>query len=272
MPYTKSQPKEMIPVLDKPALQYVVEEAAASGIRDILIITARTKRAVEDHFDMNGSRENSLVPEEQSPAMSDLHELMRKVRIHYTRQQGPHGLGDAIACAEGFVGREPFAVLLGDDLTMNPPCTQVVLDAYRHVGGVVVGLQEVPPEDIGRYGMAVGKEIEPGVLRLTDFVEKPRPEEVRSSLAAIGRYVLSPEIFEVLRSTEPGKNGEIQLTDAIKSMISSGNVHGVVYRGVRYDVGDVAGWLKATLAMASGRAEYRHVLQEVMSQSDAKVH
>lgn len=230
LPYANSQPKEMIPVLDKPALQYVVEEAAASGIRDILIVTARTKRAVEDHFDVNGSREDSLPPEGQSPAMRDLHELMRKVRIHYTRQRGPHGLGDAIACAEGFVGREPFAVLLGDDLTMNPPCTQVVLDAYRHVGGVVVGLQEVPHDDIGRYGMAVGKEIEPGIMRLTDFVEKPSPEEVRSNLAAIGRYVLSAEIFDMLRSTKPGKNGEIQLTDAIRSLVPSGNVHGVVYR------------------------------------------
>ncbi len=262
LPYTKAQPKEMIPVVDKPAIQYVVEEAAASGIRDILIVTGRGKRAIEDHFDANVELENHLAREGKSNALRELADLMSRVRIFYARQPSPRGLGDAIAHAESFVGREPFAVLLGDDLTSDPPCTRVLLDVHRRLRGTVVALQEVSAQEIGRYGMAVGEEVEPGILRLTDLVEKPSPPEVRSNLATIGRYVLAPSIFESLRSTKPDKRGEVQLTDAIRALTASEEVFGVRYRGIRHDVGNVAGWLRATMAIASMRPELRDIVGE----------
>lgn len=265
LPYTKAQPKEMIPVVDKPAIQYVVEEAVDSGIRDILIVTGRGKRAIEDHFDANVELESHLAKGGRTDALDSLTELMAKARIHYVRQPIPRGLGDAIAHAESFVHGEPFAVLLGDDLTMDPPCMGVLLEAHRRLGGTVIALQEVSKEEITRYGMAVGEEVEPGVLRLTDLVEKPTPKEVRSNLATIGRYVFAPSLFDRLRTTKPGKGGEVQLTDAIRAQLDSQAVYGVVYRGRRYDVGDKAGWLLATIELAMQREEFRDAIRKAFS-------
>lgn len=257
LPYTKAQPKEMIPIVDKPAIQFVVEEAVASGLREILIVTGRAKRAIEDHFDANVELDEHLSRSGQAAALADLKALMSAARIMYVRQPIPRGLGDAVLRAADFVGDEPFALLLGDDITIDPPCAEVLRTAHERLGGSVVALQEVPRERIGRYGMAVGKEVEPGVVRLQDLVEKPSPSEVRSNLATIGRYILSPGIFPRLRDTAAGKGGEIQLTDAIRSLLAKEDVYGVLYRGRRYDVGEKPGWLVANFELAMDRKELR---------------
>lgn len=265
LPYTKAQPKEMIPILDKPAIQYVVEEAAGSGVREILIVTGRAKRAIEDHFDANVELENHLAKAGKLEALEHLKALMDKVRIMYVRQPVPRGLGDAVLHAESFVHGEPFAVLLGDDITMDPPCLQGLMDLHRKHGGSVLAVQEVPREEIHRYGMVVGKEVEPGLIRVTDVVEKPDPSEARSNLATIGRYILSPDIFEALRKTVPGKAGELQLTDGIRTLLAKEDVYAARYRGVRFDVGDLAGWFRATVAMGLKREDLRGRVADLLS-------
>src|SRR5437870_10187787 len=219
LPYTKAMPKEMIPIVDKPAIQFVVEEAVASGMREILIVTGRSKRAIEDHFDANLELDEYLAKSSRPGALEDLEALMRAARIMYVRQSSPRGLGDSVLSAADFVADESFGVLLGDDVTVDPPCAGVLRAVHEKLGRSVIALQQVPRDQIGRYGMAVGKEVEPGIIRLDDMIEKPTPAQVRSTLATIGRYVLTPEIFAHLRATEPGKGGEIQLTDGIRSLI-----------------------------------------------------
>jgi len=264
LPYTKAQPKEMIPIVDKPAIQFVVEEAVASGMREILIVTGRGKRAIEDHFDANAELDDHLAKSGRHTALKDLKALMTAARIMYVRQASPLGLGDAVLQAANFVADEPFGVLLGDDITVDPPCAGVLRAAHERLGGSVIALQEVPRDRIMRYGMAVGKEVEPGVIRLQDLVEKPSRSEVRSSLATIGRYILTPEIFPRLRETEPGKGGEIQLTDGIRALMEKEDVYGVLYRGRRYDVGDKVGWLGANLELAMEREDLRAGLKEYL--------
>ncbi len=262
LPYTKAQPKEMIPVVDKPAIQYVVEEAVASGLRDILIITGRGKRAIEDHFDANIELEGHLARAGQEGALQALRRLMEQARIMYVRQPEPRGLGDALRYAEPFVGGEPFAVLLGDDIMDGPPpCMQLLLKAHRRLGGSVLAMQEVGRDEIGKYGMIVGREVQPGVVRVEELIEKPHPEEVRSTLATMGRYILTPGLFECLREAKPGRGGEVQLSDAISCLLASEEVHGVLYPGRRYDVGDKAGWLLATLELAMKREDLRKALE-----------
>lgn len=261
LPYTKAQPKEMIPVVDKPAIQLVVEEAVASGMREILIVTGRGKRAIEDHFDANVELDNHLAKSGQPAALEELKALMAAARIMYVRQPIPRGLGDAVLRAADFVGDESFAVLLGDDITVDPPCAGVLRKAHGRLGGSVIALQEVPGDRIARYGMAVGSEVEPGVIRIRDLVEKPSPAQVRSHLATIGRYILSPDVFPRLRETEAGKGGEIQLTDAIRSLLGKEDVYGILYGGRRYDVGDKFGWLTANLELAMERDELRSGLR-----------
>ena len=254
----------MIPLVDKPAIQFVVEEAVASGMREILIVTGRTKRAIEDHFDTNVELDNHLEKSGRPTALEDLKALMSAARIMYVRQPSPLGLGDAVLRAAPFVGDEPFGVLLGDDITVDPPCSAVLKAAHERLGGSAIALQQVPRDQIGRYGMAVGKEVEPGIIRLEDMIEKPTPAQVRSTLATIGRYVLTSEIFARLRATEPGKGGEVQLTDGIRSLIKKEDVFGVLYRGRRFDVGDKVGWLGANLELAMEREDLRDGLKEVL--------
>jgi UTP--glucose-1-phosphate uridylyltransferase len=264
LPYTKAQPKEMIPIVDKPAIQFVVEEAVASGMREILIVTGRGKRAIEDHFDANVELDNHLAKAGTPAALEELKDLMSAARIMYVRQPVPRGLGDAVLRAADFVGEESFAVLLGDDITVDPPCAGVLREAHERLGGSVIALQEVPRDRIGRYGMAVGKELEPGVIRLQDLVEKPSPSQARSSLATIGRYILSPGIFPCLRETEAGKGGEIQLTDAMRALLAKEDVFGVLYAGRRYDVGDKLGWLLANIELALEREDLRAGLRDFL--------
>ena len=260
LPHTKAQPKEMLPVVDKPVIQYVVEEAVECGLRDILIVTGRGKRAIEDHFDKNIELENHLAGSDRLGSLQQLKQLMEKARIMYVRQPSPRGLGDAVVQAESYVADADFAVLLGDDITMNPPCMDALIHAHKRIGGSILALQEVPRNEAGRYGMVVGKEIDDGVMRIEDIVEKPTSNQVRSNLATIGRYILTPGIFTLLRRTPLGVGGELQLTDGIRGLLAHEDVYGVRYSGRRYDVGDKIGWLCANLELALARDDLQKEL------------
>jgi UTP--glucose-1-phosphate uridylyltransferase len=259
LPATKATPKEMLPVVDKPAIQYVVEEAVGAGLTDLLVVTGRNKNTLENHFDRNLELEAALEAKGDTDRLLRVREAGVDADIHYTRQGDPRGLGHAVLCAARHVGDEPFAVLLGDDLidARDPLLTQM-LDVRERHGGSVVALMEVPREQVSMYGCAAAEPTgEDGVVRVTDLVEKPDADEAPSNLAIIGRYVLSAAVFEVLRKTEPGRGGEIQLTDALRVMAGSsdGPVHGVVFRGRRYDTGDRLDYLKTVVQLAAERAD-----------------
>jgi UTP--glucose-1-phosphate uridylyltransferase len=258
LPATKATPKEMLPVVDKPASQYVVEEAVASGLDDILMITGRGKRALEDHFDRNYELEETLSAKGDDTRLSLVQEPTDLATVHYVRQGEPKGLGHAVLCAAQHVGNEPFAVLLGDDLIdVRDPLLKRMVEVQQQLGGSVIALIEVEPSQIQLYGCAaVEKTDEDDVVRVTDMVEKPK-ENAPSNLAMIGRYVIAPEVFDVLRETAPGAGGEIQLTDALRVLArrdgDGGPVHGVLFRGRRYDTGDRADYLKAVIRLAAER-------------------
>ena len=254
LPATKASPKEMLPVGDKPAIQYVVEEAAAAGLTDVLMITGRSKRALEDHFDRVVELEDALAAKGDLERLALVREATDLATVHYVRQGDPRGRGHAVLAAAEHVGRQAFAVLLGDDLIdpRDPLLTRMV-EVQAREGGSVVALMEVPPDTISMYGCAA---VEPGggdVVRVTGLVEKPPADEAPSNLAIIGRYVLSPTVFDVLRETPPGRGGEIQLTDAISGLLATEPVHGVVFRGRRYDTGDRLDYLKAVVRLAAER-------------------
>ena len=254
LPATKASPKEMLPVVDKPAIQYVVEEAAAAGLTDVLMITGRSKRALEDHFDRVVELEDALAAKGDLERLALVRKATDLAKVHYVRQGDPRGLGHAVLAAAEHVGRQAFAVLLGDDLIdpRDPLLTRMV-EVQAREGGSVVALMEVPPDTISMYGCAA---VEPGggdVVRVTGLVEKPAADEAPSNLAIIGRYVLSPTVFDVLRETPPGRGGEIQLTDAISGLLATEPVHGVVFRGRRYDTGDRLDYLKAVVRLAAER-------------------
>jgi UTP--glucose-1-phosphate uridylyltransferase len=269
LPATKATPKEMLPVVDKPAIQYVVEEAVRAGLGDVLMVTGRNKMPLEDHFDRNYELEDKL---EGDAARIDLLERVREptdlATVHYVRQKDPRGLGHAVLCAAQHVGNEPFAVLLGDDLIdERDPVLTTMIDVHKRYGGSVLLLLEVPREQIRLYGAAVAEPTdERDVVRVRGTIEKPSAEEAPSNLAVIGRYVLAPEIFAVLRETAPGRGGEIQLTDAINTLCSrddrGGPVHGVVFRGRRYDTGDKGDYLRAIVQLAADRADLGPAFRE----------
>ena len=253
LPATKASPKEMLPVVDRPAIQYVVEEAAAAGLRDVLMITGRGKRALEDHFDRVVELELALEAKGDTERLALVQAATAVAAVHYVRQGDPRGLGHAVLAAAQHVGDEPFAVLLGDDL-IDPrdPLLREMIAVQQREGGSVVALMEVPHSSISMYGCAA-VEGSGDTVRITGLVEKPPVDEAPSDLAVIGRYVLSPTVFEVLRRTPPGRGGEIQLTDALATLITSEPVHGVVFRGRRYDTGDRLDYLKAVVQLASER-------------------
>ena len=258
LPATKATPKEMLPVVDKPAIQYVVEEAVAAGLDDILMITGRNKRALEDHFDRNYELEEILHAKGDATRLSLVQQATDLAAMHFVRQGEPRGLGHAVLCAARHVGDEPFAVLLGDDLIdARDPLLPRMIEVQRRLGGSVIALIEVEPSQIQLYGCAaIEKTDDDDVVRVTDLVEKPKTD-APSNLAVIGRYVISPEVFEVLRGTAPGAGGEIQLTDALRVLASrdtgGGPVHGVLFRGRRYDTGDRADYLRAVVRLAVER-------------------
>ena len=257
LPATKSTPKEMLPLIDKPLVQYVVEEAVASGIEQILFVTGRSKRAIEDHFDISFELESLLYEKGKDAELSQVREIADMINIFYVRQKQALGLGHAILCAKEFVGSEPFAVLLGDDIIdAEKPCLGQLLDVYRKYRGPVLALEQVPMENISSYGCVRANTISDRVFEVVDMVEKPKREEAPSDLAIIGRYILTPDILPILERQEPGKGGEIQLTDAIRKLAQDEAIYGCRFEGVRHDCGDKLGFLKATVDMALKRKEF----------------
>jgi UTP--glucose-1-phosphate uridylyltransferase len=257
LPATKAQPKEMLPIVDKPCIQYIIEEAIDSGIEDILIITGRNKRAIEDHFDRAVELELTLKAQGKYDLLGLVQELSR-VTIHYVRQKEPKGLGHAVLCAKHFVGDEPFAVLLGDDIMdAEVPVLKQLMDVYEDCGGSVLGVQEVPREKVSSYGVVKPVPVKDHLWRAEDLVEKPSLAEAPSRLAVLGRYIITPEIFEILEKTEPGRGGEIQLTDALKKLAERQPVYAYEFEGRRYDSGDKQGFLEATVDFALKRPELR---------------
>ncbi|MBD0734454.1 UTP--glucose-1-phosphate uridylyltransferase GalU [Streptomyces sp. CBMA29] len=259
LPATKATPKEMLPVVDKPAIQYVVEEAVSAQLSDVLMITGRNKRALEDHFDRNYELEEALTRKGDESRLARVRESSGLATMHYVRQGDPKGLGHAVLCAEPHVGDQPFAVLLGDDLIdpRDPLLARMVEVQERH-GGSVVALMRVDPSQIHLYGSAaIVPTSDDDVVRVTDLVEKPHPDQAPSSFAVIGRYVLDAAVFDVLKKTEPGRGGEIQLTDALRELShrddTGGPVHGVVFTGRRYDTGDRGDYLRAIVRLACER-------------------
>ena len=255
LPATKASPKEMLPVVDKPAIQYVVEEAVRAGLTDVLMVTGRNKKPMIDHFDRNVELELALEAKGDTDRLAQVRHASELAAVHYVRQGDPKGLGHAVLAAAQHVGDEPFAVLLGDDLIDDRDhLLEQMIEVQAREGGSVIALMEVPEESVSLYGCAA-VEGDGDVVRITDLVEKPPVEEAPSNLAIIGRYVLSPGIFDILRTTEPGRGGEIQVTDAIKTQIASEPVHGVVFRGRRYDTGDRLDYLKAIVQLAAERED-----------------
>jgi UTP--glucose-1-phosphate uridylyltransferase len=251
LPISKAVPKEMLPVVDRPVIQYVVEEAVASGITDILLIISRGKRAIEEHFIANPELEADLEAKGKTEPLEELRKLQSLARIHFVFQPKMGGLGDAIRCAREHVNGEPFAVLLGDALVSAAdgakPVLRQLMDVHEKHGGSVVALEEVPQEKVSRYGIMGGTEVESGVIRADKFVEKPKPEEAPSRLAVSARYLLSPSIFDELEKTKPGKGGELQLTDAMASLMQREPLFGVQYKGRRHDIGNKLDFVKANL-------------------------
>jgi UTP--glucose-1-phosphate uridylyltransferase len=268
LPVAKAVPKEMLPIVDKPVIQYVVEEAAASGITDIIIVISRTKRAIEDLFAPNEALEAELESKGKTEALDELRRLRALPRIRYVLQPRMGGLGDAVLCAREAVGDEPFAVLLGDALVSADegakPVTRQLMDAHERHGGSVVALEEVPLEKVGRYGIVGGTAIEGAVIRADRIVEKPKPEEAPSRLAVSARYVFSPAIFEELARTPAGKGGELQLTDAMTSLMAREPLFGVRYAGRRHDIGNKLDFVKANIWWGLRRAEMRDELRRYL--------
>ena len=251
LPATKAQPKEMLPIVDKPTIQYIIEEAVASGIEEILIITGRNKKSIEDHFD----RSVELEMELEKAGKEEMFEMIKKISdmadIHYIRQKAPRGLGHAIYCAKSFVGDEPFAVMLGDDVVDSKvPCLKQLMDCFNEYQTTILGVQEVNANDVNKYGIVDGIYIEDRVYKVKELVETPSLEEAPSNVAILGRYIITPQIFEILENTKPGKGNEIQLTDALQTLISNEAMYAYIFEGKRYDVGDKLGFLEATVEFA----------------------
>jgi UTP--glucose-1-phosphate uridylyltransferase len=268
LPATKSQPKEMLPVVDKPAIQYVVEHAVGAGIRDLLIITGRGKRTIEDHFDRSFELEARLEQAGKYEELKQVREISEMASLHYIRQKEPQGLGAAVAMAENHVNREPFAVLLGDDIIPSGDLLTQMLAVYERYGRSVIAVMEVPRSDISLYGSIEPEMVEENLARVLRIVEKPAPEDAPSTLAAIGYYVLTPEIFDAIRETQPDKGGEIQLTDAINLLAQQQTVYAYVFEGVRYDIGKKLDYLRATVEIAIDRddigPEFRGILADLV--------
>ena len=248
LPATKAQPKEMLPVYDKPTIQYVIEESVNSGVDDILIVTGKGKRSIEDHFDRSFELEHHLKTKGKEDFLKEISYISELADIHFIRQKKQKGLGDAIYCAKKHVGDDPFVVMLGDTITKDTvPCTKQLIDIYEKYGKSVIALEEVPDEKVERYGIIGGEEIEPNIYQIDKLVEKPPLRVAPSNLAIMGRYVLTPDIFDCIENVEPGYGGEIQLTDALSKL---DEIYGQVFKGQSYDIGNRIDWLKTSLKFA----------------------
>jgi len=258
LPATKALPKEMLPIVDKPTMQYIIEEAIASGIEEILIITGRNKKSIEDHFDKSVELELELENKHKDDLLKQVRDISNMVNIHFIRQKEPKGLGHAINCARAFVGNEPFAVMLGDDIVdAKIPCLKQLMDCFEERQATIVGVQEVAKENVDKYGIVDGIQISDRVYKVNDLVEKPGVDVAPSNVAILGRYIITPEIFDILDETLPGKGGEIQLTDALKTLRKQQEMYAYIFEGRRYDVGDKLGFLEATVEFALKRDELK---------------
>ena len=250
LPATKASPKEMLPIVDKPMIQYAVEEADKCGIKEFIMITGKSKRAIEDHFDSAWELEENLKSKGKESMLAEIQHLLH-LQFAFIRQKTPLGLGHAILCSKPFVNDEPFAVLLSDDI-IDPDSNLLgkMMQFYNEYQAIVLALQRVPKTEIHRYGVIAGREIKKNFYEITDMVEKPKPSSAPSDIAIIGRYILTPDIFHFIEATSPGKGGEIQLTDALKAILKKGSIYGYLFEGKRYDAGDKLGYLKATVELA----------------------
>ncbi len=248
LPTTKSMPKEMLPVVNKPLIQYGVEEALDAGMSGMAIVTGRGKRAIEDHFDINYELEHQIAGSDKENYLNEIRRIMNDAEFSYTRQIEMKGLGHAILTGETLIGDEPFAVMLADDLCYSPEqgVLSQMVELYDYYRCSIVAIEEVPANETNKYGIIAGEEIAPGLIRISDMVEKPKPEDAPSNLAIIGRYILTPDIFDIIRSTPPGRGGEIQITDALLTQAKQGRVLGYKFKGRRFDCGSVAGFMEAT--------------------------
>ncbi len=258
LPATKAQPKEMLPIVDKPTIQFIIEEAIASGIEDILIITGRGKRAIEDHFDRSLELEEELKKKGQEGLLLQVRQIADLCSIHYIRQKEAKGLGHAIYCAKAFVGDEPFAVLLGDDIVDSEvPCLKQMINAYDEYQTSILGVQQVPIEDVPKYGIVEGKQVDERIYKVKTLVEKPDIDKAPSNVAILGRYIINPAIFKYLENAKPGKNGEIQLTDSLCELAKKEPMYAYDFIGRRYDVGNKLGFLQATVEFALKREDLK---------------
>lgn len=267
LPATKAMPKEMLPIVDTPTIQYIVEEAIKSGIEDILIVTGKGKRAIEDHFDSSFELEQTLLEKGKIDLLNEVQKSSNMVDIHYIRQKEPRGLGHAIWCARKFIGDEPFAVLLGDDVTQSDgkPCLMQMMQQFERYNASMVGVQPVSNEEVSRYGIVDGTQLEDRFYQVHHLVEKPKMGEAPSNLAIMGRYILTPKIFDMLSRQAPGAGGEIQLTDAIAQLNRYEAVYAYHFEGTRYDVGEKMGFIQTTLEFALQRKDLREPLLEYLT-------
>lgn len=275
LPATKALAKEMLPIVDKPTIQFIVEEARKSGIQDIVVVDGKNKRSIEDHFDSNPELEDNLRDKHKDEMLKLVQETT-DINIYFIRQSHPRGLGDAVLTARDFIGDEPFVVMLGDDLNNinnnGTPLTKDLIDSYHETGASTLAVMRVPHEDTSKYGVInPSKEVKPGLFNVTSFVEKPDPKDAPSDLAIIGRYVFTPEIFDVLAKTKPGKGNEIQLTDAINTLNKTQRVFAHEYKGDRYDVGNKFGWIETNIEYGLNHPEVKDELREYIKELGAKM-
>ena len=264
LPATKAQPKEMLPVYDKPTIQYVIEESVNSGVDDILIVTGKGKRSIEDHFDRSFELEHHLKTKGKEDFLKEIEYISDLADIHFIRQKKQKGLGDAIYCAKKHVGDDPFVVMLGDTITKDEvPCTKQLIDIYEKYGKSVIALEEVPDEKVERYGIIGGEEIEDCIYKIDKLVEKPPLRVAPSNLAIMGRYVLTPDIFDCIEDVEPGYGGEIQLTDALSKL---DEIYGQVFKGESYDIGNRIDWLKTSLRFALEDEDAKDIIMEFIKE------
>ena len=275
LPATKALAKEMLPIVDKPTIQFIVEEARKSGIQDIVVVDGKNKRSIEDHFDSNPELEDNLRDKHKDEMLKLVQETT-DINIYFIRQSHPRGLWDAVLTARDFIGDEPFVVMLGDDLNNinnnGTPLTKELIDSYHETGASTLAVMRVPHEDTSKYGVInPSKEVKPGLFNVTSFVEKPDPKDAPSDLAIIGRYVFTPEIFDVLAKTKPGKGNEIQLTDAINTLNKTQRVFAHEYKGDRYDVGNKFGWIETNIEYGLNHPEVKDELREYIKELGAKM-
>ncbi|MFP4021374.1 MAG: UTP--glucose-1-phosphate uridylyltransferase GalU [Halanaerobium sp.] len=271
LPATKAQPKEMLPIVDKPSIQYIVEEAVAAGIEDILIITSKDKQSIEDHFDKSAALEMALEKQGKTELLKEVQDISQMIKIHSVRQKEQKGLGHAISCAKSFIGDEAFAVLLGDDIIHSKePVIKQMMKVYEEKESAVLGCKTVARENVNKYGIVDYSCRDGDVYKVEDLVEKPSLEQAPSELAILGRYIITPDIFDILENTPPGKGGEIQLTDALKTLLDQRPVYGYDFEGKRYDVGNKMGFLKTTVELALAHedlgADFKDYLKELSSE------